>query len=310
MPPQYYKKSSYTNLTILNSSLSYNFNNITSFNRTTSNYTTIDSIFTGYSTDMNTQPAFALKTISTQSLNSINNISYYQIDINSTIYYKLQYIHVGISPIKLYENGDKYGWCVMLDLLSSSLEKLLIIIPINYDSSLIYKNELYDFSALIYNFEPTTVILKPININKFIKSSTFEIGGSSTNRLIILRDAINTNFFNKFSTNTNTKFTNYTNNKFQIKKIYISTNDYTALNISQKPPSLIQNLLPNDIYIDCQPVNTTDKTMTDTKNENSDTSIAVFGLILSFIILYALYKLIKMITSKSKISSPSTNVNS
>jgi hypothetical protein len=318
MTAKLYKKPNSTNILNSTASLSYNFNNINSFSNTTNvnRFVTINNIFEGYTDYINgTNVPITLKTLAVQSTNTINNnVSYYESSINSIIYYRLQYIHVGISPIKLNRGDDKYAWCIMLDLISSLSDKLLIIIPIFYNTTVTSTTEINDFSILIYNCN-TTLDLKPFNINNFIKSNTFEIGGVSSSKFIILGGVINTKFFNTTTTPATLFTYDYTNINYK-NTIYNSYANYSnTLSISQKTPSLIQNILPNDIYIDCQAVNTTDKSITNipitqqnTTNENSDTSVAVFGFILAFIILYALYRLIKMITCKSKfVATPITS---
>jgi hypothetical protein len=316
-----------------NASLTYNFKDVTISGKSTmeTRFSNIESVFPGYKQYINKAQD---QTTTVQLLTSLittfksDNITYYDTVINSTILYKINFIHVGVSPIDL---SQTYSWCVMLDLVSSSSDTLLIIIPIKYvvaSSSIsdadLKKNEIADFSKLIYNCNNPT--MKQININTFmlpINFTTFYKNyttNTTTNRVIILNSTINTYFYDIVKKSRTNFQSMYINDMFK-SSIYdsASNNIEKTIYICPKVPIIQVDVLKNDIYIDCYKVGESDKVVGGIKNPSisninakkgdSDTSVALFGLILAFVILYLLYKLIKMITCKTNISSTTSSTN-
>lgn len=306
-----------------NAILTYNFDNVTISGKSTDplRYKNIDLSFPEYSTYINTKTNSL--TINNQLLSTLTtiptstNITYYDTIIKSTKTYKINYIHVGASPINI---NNPYCWCIMLDLSSTTSDTLIIIIPITINlspSSLsesdLLQKENSDFGNLIYNCNNFTT--KQFNINTFVLSTNFttfyNTANTATNRVIILNSSISTYFYDIVNRSRTNFTTLYITNLFKSSTIYIGTLKTITQTIYWCPKIPLKQtaILKNDIYIDCYKVGESDKivggitnplkSVLSIKKDNSDTSLAFFGLLLAFILLYILYRMIKMITCKT-----------
>ena len=317
--------------TLPNAALTYNFNNVTlsGVDTTDQRYANIDLSFPGYSAFIKaSQNSQLLKTIKTTPTS--NNITYYDTIVNSTKQYKIKYIHVGISPLSL---NQIYSWCVMLDLVSTALETLIIIIPLNYVSLIstvsdaeIIKNENPDFSKLLYNCNNSAN--NAIDINKFIVprnyTTIYKTANSANNRAIILNGSITTYFYDIINSSKVTLKAKYINNIYLESTIYRSQTNVQLKSISTaliylcvKLPIKTNDILKNDIYIDCYKVGESSTIVGGIKNPlssvsnsskaNEQTQIALFGIILAFLIIYGFYKLYQM-NNKPKLNTAIPNI--
>ena len=318
--PTLYDKLSSTTIPNPNAALTYNFNKVMLSGLDTSEqrYVNIDLSFPGYSANIkniadNSQLLKTLKTIS-----SSNNITYYDTIINSTKQYKINYIHVGISPINL---NKIYSWCVMLDLTTNTSESLIVIIPITYvpllstiTDSVLIQNEKPDFSKLVYNCNYSTN--NAIDINTFMLSSNYytiyDQSTTSKNRVIIFNSSISTYFYDVINSSKTTLNPKY------IKNIYLNSSVYNTIlgtiiklgtipqsqtYLCTKLPIRTNDILKNDIYIDCYKVGESDKviggitnpsSVSKNRKGNAETQIALFSIIIAFVLMYGFIKLYQL----------------
>jgi hypothetical protein len=319
--------STITNINLPNASMGYNFNGVTMSGKDTTDqrYTSIEASFPGYTKYIKTPPAGLVGNnqllISLKTLSLSTNITYYDNVINSTQLYKINFIHVGLSPINL---NKTYCWCIMLDLKTTSLDTLIIIIPITYvvpitasGSNQLVLNEQPEFSKLLYNCNYSTN--NQIDITKFILPTIFTTfyntnpNTSITNRVIILNSSINTSFYDVVKLSLTTLNPMYINSKFLSSTIYnpptlIKTISQNPIYLCSKLPIKQADVLQNDIYIDCYKVGDTDKVLQDIKNPlrsvsknkrgNQQKQLALFGLLLSCIIIYLFFKFAKYVLKR------------
>lgn len=319
-----YNKISSTPIPNQNAALTYNFNKVILSGLDTSpqRYINIDLSFPGYSAFINSVTNSAsnsqlLKTLKT--ISSSNNITYYDAFINATKQYKINYIHVGISPIDLKQI---YSWCVMLDLTTTTSESLIVIIPINYLSlstvsdSVLIQNEKPDFSKLVYNCNYSTN--NAIDINTFMLPNTYHTiydqATASKNRVIIFNKSISTYFYDVINSSKITLNPLYINNIFLSSSVYIATLatlatiPSTQIYVCSKLPIRTNDILQNDIYIDCYKVGESDKvvggitnpsSVSKNRKGNSEVQLALFSIIIAFVLMYGVFKLYQLSNSES-----------
>ena len=305
--------------------LTYNFNKVilSGLDTSTQRYANIDLSFPGYAAIINNMiinDNQILKTLKTTS--SSNNITYYDNVINSTKQYKINYIHVGISPINL---SQIYSWCVMLDLTTNTSESLIVIIPITYlsaiDDSVLIQNEKPDFSKLVYNCNYSTN--NAIDINTFMLSSSYytiydrSTDLTSKNRVIIFNSSISTYFYDVINSSKTTLIPRYIDNKYLNSTIYNTiTGPITQLRtipqsntyLCLKLPIRSNDILQNDIYIDCYKVGestsvvggiTNPSSVSKNKKGNSEVQLALFSIIIAFVMMYGVVKLYQLSNRES-----------
>lgn len=306
-----------------NASLTYNFNKVTIGGKDTSSkrFTNIESCFPGYTSYINSNLTGNDQILtSLQLIPASNNITYYDTIINSTKQYKINFIHVGLSPINLKQT---YGWCIILDLISTALDVLIVIIPIKYvgistntTDAVLSKNENIDFNTLLYNCNYSTS--NQININKLMLPNNYSTiydkstSSSSKNRAIILNSSISTSFYDVINSSRTTFNTKYIKDAYKNSEIYRTQSGKVTMGsfkqnqvyLCTKLPTQTSDILQNDIYIDCYKVGESDKVSGGIKNPlnsvsknrkgNSDTQIALFSIIISFVMLYVFYKFYKL----------------
>jgi hypothetical protein len=306
-----------------NAVLTFNFNKVTIGGKDTSakRVSNINSCFPGYDIYINSKlnvNDYALSSL--QLISASNNITYYDTIINSTKQYKINFIHVVLSPINLKQT---YCWCIMLDLISTALDVLIIIIPIKYlplsttdTIDKLAKNENSHFNTLLYNCNYSTS--NQININKLMLPNNYSTiynnstSSTSKNRAIILNGSISTSFYDVINSSRTTFTTKYANVNYTNSEIYRTQSGIVTMGSFQqnqtylctKLPTQTSDILQNDIYIDCYKVGESDKISGGIKNPlnsasknrkgNADTQIALFSIILSFTLLYAVWKLYKV----------------
>jgi hypothetical protein len=326
-----YDKLSSTTIPNPNATLTYNFNKVmfAGLNTTDARSANIDVSFPGYSNFIknnsnNNQLLMTLKTIP-----SSNNITYYDTIINSTKLYKINYIHVGISPLNL---NNIYSWCVMLDLSTTALDTLIIIIPIKYvpllptiAESVVKQKENPDFSKLIYNCNYSTN--NEININSFILPNNYittynsasSNSSSPTSRVIILNGSINTYFYDIINSSRTTLNPKYINNIYLNSTVYnpnsaiIKNIPLSNIYLCTKLPIKTNDILKNDIYIDCYKVGestnviggiTNPSSVSRNRTRNQETQIALFSIIIAFVMLYGFFKLYQMFNTPTAPINP------
>jgi len=301
-----------------NAALTYNFNKVTIGGKDTSSkrFTNIESCFPGYTSYINANLTGNDNILSSlQLIPASNNITYYDTIINSTKQYKINFIHVGLSPINLKQT---YGWCVILDLLSTASEVLIVIIPIKYvglssktTNAVLEKNENADFNTLLYNCNYSTS--NQININKLMLptnySTIYDKTSNNKNRAIIFNGSISTSFYDVINSSRTTFNPKYIKDIYKKSEIYITqpgkvtmgSFQQTQVYLCTKLPTQTSDILQNDIYIDCYKVGESDKVSGGIKNPlnsvsknrkgNEQTQIALFSIIIAFVMLYGFYKL-------------------
>ena len=180
-------------------------------------------------------------------------ISYSDNITNSPIKYTIQYIHVGISPIKFDTTTANPDNCALIydcfDFINNGI--LLIIIPIQKITSTAKETQnVKNLLARISNTDNNN-----LDINSFMPNSTFNTYSNGSNKVII---------FNKESSikYSSAGFLNTIKEANLVSSHVSSNNDalpllsaYTSFTIPKKEIIVSQN----DIYIDCYKVGESDK---------------------------------------------------